>query len=85
MKNPAKEIISSLSGEWHKLKHGNPIPGYYPQTGAETVLVRGTSEVHGGLVVTNYEVVVTDRGQVVGRYVVRAEESAARIRSSAGD
>lgn len=74
MDEKAKEVISNLNSEWHKLKHGNPIPSFYPQSGAETVMVRGSSEIIDGLVVTNYEIVVTDEGEVVGTYRVKAEE-----------
>jgi len=81
MKNPGREIISNLSSEWHKLKHGNPIPSFYSQTGAEAVVVRGSSLVHGDLVVTDYEIVVSDQGEVVGRYTVHAEESVKHIKS----
>jgi len=79
MDSTAKEVISSLGGEWRKLKHGNPIPSFYPQSGAETVMVRGSSEIHGSLVVTTYEIVVTDQGEVVGTYTVRAEEDLSHI------
>ncbi|HUX21678.1 MAG TPA: hypothetical protein VMW69_10605 [Spirochaetia bacterium] len=80
MDEKAKEVISNLNSEWHKLKHGNPIPSFYPQSGAETVMVRGASEIVGGLVVTNYEIVVTDEGEVVGTYTIRAEESVDKIK-----
>ena len=79
-----RELMSFLSGGWHRLKHGNPVPGFYPQTGAETVLVRGSSEVQGALVVTSYEIVVSDQGDVIGRYSVRAEEDAESIRRATG-
>ncbi len=82
MKNTGREVISNLSSEWHKLKHGNPIPSFYAQTGAETVMVRGSSQVHGGLVVTDYEIVVSDQGEVVGHYTVHAEESVKHIEAS---
>ena len=82
MKNPGREIISNLSSEWHKLKHGNPIPSFYSQTGAETVMVRGSSLVHGDLVITDYEIVVSDQGTVVGRYTVHAEEGVKHIQTS---
>jgi hypothetical protein len=82
MDSTAREVISSLGGGWHKLKHGNPIPSFYPQSGAETVMVRGSSEIHGDLVVTTYEIVVTDQGEVVGTYTVRAEEDLSRIHVS---
>lgn len=82
MHNPGREIIANLSSEWHKLKHGNPIPSLYPQTGAETVMIRGSSEVHGPLVVTEYEIVVTDQGEMVGRYTVRAEEGVKYLKSA---
>lgn len=81
MDNPGREIVSNLSSEWHKLRHGNPIPSFYPQSGAETVMIRGSSAVHGDLVVTDYEIVVSDAGEVVGRYTVHAEEELDRIQA----
>ena len=83
MNNTARELISHLTSEWHRLKHGNPIPSLYPQTGAEAVMVRGNSEVHGALVVTDYEIVVSDEGEVVGKYTVHAEESVKHIKAAA--
>jgi hypothetical protein len=72
-----REILSELDNEWHTLTHGNPIPGLYPQTGTETVKVRGSSRIEGDQTITTYEVVVTDAGRVVGRYRVLAEETLA--------
>ncbi|MFA7566821.1 MAG: hypothetical protein WCY01_07315 [Alkalispirochaeta sp.] len=69
-----RELISELDNEWNTLKHGNPIPGLYPQNGTETVKVRGTSWIEEDHTVTQYELVVTDAGKVVGRYRVLAEE-----------
>ncbi len=68
------ELLHELDNEWHTLKHGNPIPGLYPQTGTETVKVRGDSRVEGERSITTYEVIVTEAGTVVGRYRVIAEE-----------
>lgn len=70
-----REIISELDNEWHTLRHGNPVPGLYPQTGTETVKVRGSSRVEDTKTITTYEIVVTDEGVVVGRYRVIAEET----------
>lgn len=81
MKGDSKEVIANLDSGWHKLKHGNPIPSFYPQSGVENVMVRGSSEFVGELLVTNYEIVVTDDGKVVGTYTVRAEEDAARVKA----
>ncbi len=75
--NPKQELLSELDNEWHTLKHGNPVPGLYPQTGTEIVRVRGESNVVGEQTVTTYEIVVTDGGEVVGRYRVIAEEKVA--------
>jgi len=73
-----REILTSLDNEWHTLKCWNPVPGWFPQTGAETVRVRGVSmEEHGGTTITRYEVVVLDEGRVVGRYRVEAQEELA--------
>ena len=69
-----KEVISELDNEWHSLKHGNPVPGLYPQTGTESVKVRGTSRIENDHTITTYEIIVSDRGRVVGRYRVVAEE-----------
>lgn len=69
-----REVLTELDNEWHTLKHGNPIPSLYPQTGAETVRVRGESQIHGDKTYTRYEIIVSDRGRVVGRYTVVAEE-----------
>lgn len=66
--------MAELDNEWHTLRHGNPVPGLYPQTGIEVVKVRGHSRVVGEKTVTTYEIVVTDEGEVVGRYHVVAEE-----------
>ncbi len=80
MDEKSKEVISNLNSEWHKLKHGNPIPSFYPQSGAETVMVKGSSEIVGDLIVTSYQIVVTDEGEVVGTYTVRAEESVDKMK-----
>lgn len=69
-----RELLSELDNEWHTLKHGNPVPGLYPQTGTETVKVRGSSRVENDRTITTYEVIVLDEGDVVGRYRVLAEE-----------
>ena len=82
MDEKAKEVISNLNSEWHRLKHGNPIPSFYPQSGAETVMVRGSSEIVEGRIVTTYEIVVTDEGEVVGSYTVRADERLDRIQET---
>ena len=70
-----RELLSELDNEWHTLKHGNPVPGLYPQTGVEVAKVRGSSRIEGEKAITRYEIVVTDEGAVVGRYWVVAEES----------
>ncbi len=77
-----RELLTELDNEWHTLKHGNPIPGLYIQTGAETVRVRGNSEVYGNHVVTSYEIVVLDEGKVIGTYTVRAEEDTDEVERS---
>lgn len=69
-----KELLSELDNEWHTLKYGNPVPGLYPQTGTEVVKVRGSSRIEEDRTITSYEVIVTESGQVVGRYRVIAEE-----------
>lgn len=69
-----KELLSELDNEWHTLRHGNPVPGLYPQTGTEIVKVRGSSRIEEDRTITSYEVIVTERGVVVGRYRVIAEE-----------
>lgn len=69
-----RELISELDNEWHTLRHGNPVPGLYPQTGTEVVKVRGSSRIEGERSITTYEVIVTDGGEVIGRYRVLAEE-----------
>jgi len=80
MEDKAREVISNLNSEWHRLKHGNPIPSFFPQSGAETVMVRGSSEIIDGLIITDYEIVVTDEGEVVGTYKVKAEERVEKIK-----
>jgi len=77
MEDSRREVIMELDSEWHRLKYGNPIPGLYPQTGAEVVKVRGSSSVMEDRTVTRYEIVVTDQGKVVGTYKVVAEEALA--------
>ena len=74
-----RELLTELDDEWHTLKHGNPVPGLYVQTGAEIVRVRGSSSGHGDTVYTNYEIVVSDFDGVVGTYRVRAEEAIAKV------
>lgn len=77
MEEQRREVISELDNEWHTLKHGNPVPGLYPQTGTELVKVRGSSRIEDDESVTTYEIVVSDGGTVVGRYRVIAEEQLA--------
>ena len=72
-----RELLSELDNEWHTLKHGNPVPGLYPQNGTETVKVRGSSRIENERTITTYEIVITDSGEVVGRYRVIAEEKIA--------
>ena len=72
-----RELLGELDNEWHTLKHGNPIPGLYPQNGTEIAKVRGSSRIEDERTITTYEVVVLDRGEVVGRYRVIAEEAIA--------
>lgn len=74
MEEQRREVISDLDNEWHTLKHGNPVPGLYPQTGTELVKVRGSSRIEDDQSITTYEIVVADGGTVVGRYRVIAEE-----------
>jgi len=69
-----QEIISELDNDWHTLKHGNPVPGLYLQTGTETVKVRGSSREENAKTITRYEIVVSDSGTVMGHYRVLAEE-----------
>lgn len=80
-----REVISELDNEWHTLKHGNPVPGLYPQDGTEIVKVRGSSRVEADKTITQYEIVVSDSGSVVGRYRVIAEEQIADYRSGYTD
>jgi hypothetical protein len=80
-----REVISELDNEWHTLKHGNPVPGLYPQDGTETVKVRGSSRVESDKTITQYEIVVSDAGSIVGRYRVIAEEQIADYRSGYTD
>ncbi len=80
-----RELLAELDNEWHTLKHGNPVPGLYLQTGAETVRVRGHSEVIEEQIVTNYEILVLDEGKVIGKYTVRAEELADEVEESYGE
>jgi hypothetical protein len=77
MEEQRREVISELDNEWHTLKHGNPVPGLYPQTGTEVVKVRGSSRIEDDQSITTYEIVVSDQGEVVGRYRVVAEEQLA--------
>jgi hypothetical protein len=77
MEEQRREVISELDNEWHTLKHGNPVPGLYPQTGTEVVKVRGSSRIEDDQSITTYEIVVSDGGVVVGRYRVIAEEQLA--------
>ncbi|MEX2444822.1 MAG: hypothetical protein WD492_14560 [Alkalispirochaeta sp.] len=77
MEEQRREVISELDNEWHTLKHGNPVPGLYPQTGTELVKVRGSSRIEDDQSITTYEIVVSDGGTVVGRYRVIAEEQLA--------
>lgn len=77
MEEQRREVISELDNEWHTLKHGNPVPGLYPQTGTELVKVRGSSRIEAEQSITTYEIVVSDGGTVVGRYRVIAEEQLA--------
>jgi hypothetical protein len=77
MEEQRREVISELDNEWHTLKHGNPVPGLYPQTGTELVKVRGSSRIEDDQSITTYEIVVSDGGIVVGRYRVIAEEQLA--------
>lgn len=77
MDESRRELISELDNEWHTLRHGNPVPGLYPQTGTEVVKVRGSSRLEERRTVTTYEVIVSDGGEIVGRYRVLAEEQLA--------
>jgi hypothetical protein len=79
-----REVISELDNEWHTLKHGNPVPGLYPQTGTEQVRVRGNSGVEDDRTVTTYEIIVTDGGEIMGRYRVIAEEALAEYSTGYG-
>lgn len=74
MEESKREVMAELDNEWHTLRYGNPVPGLYPQTGAEVVKVRGSSTEVGDQVITTYEIVVMDEGRVVGTYKVVAEE-----------
>lgn len=80
-----REVISELDNEWHTLKHGNPVPGLYPQTGTEQVRVRGNSRVEDDRTITTYEIIVTDAGEVMGRYRVIAEEALAEYSTGYGN
>lgn len=80
-----RELISELDNEWHTLKHGNPVPGLYPQTGTEVVKVRGSSRVETDKTLTTYEIIVSDEGAVIGRYRVIAEETLADYRTGYSD
>ncbi len=72
-----RELLNELDSEWHELKHGNPVPGLFPQTGTEIVKVRGNSRIEDNQTITSYEIIVTDGGIIVGRYRVLAEEKLA--------
>ena len=80
--NDQENFLPELDHRWKVLKKGNPIPGLYQPSGAELVKVRGTSNRLGNLIVTEYEIVVTDDGVVVGTYRVVAEESAQAVERS---
>lgn len=84
MDEARREVMAELDNEWHTLRHGNPVPGLYPQTGIETVKVRGHSQVVGDKTITKYEIVVTDEGEVVGTYHVVAEEKLGDFSSGYG-
>ncbi len=84
MEEQRREVISELDNEWHTLKHGNPVPGLYPQTGTELVKVRGSSRIEDDQSITTYEIVVSDGGTVVGRYRVIAEEQLADYEAGYG-
>lgn len=75
MDEDARELLAELDNEWNTLKLGSPIPGLYVQSGAETVRVKGTSVIKGSKVITEYTVVISDGGKVVGTYEVKATES----------
>jgi len=71
----AREILPQLDDQWKTLKMGNPIPGLYPQHGAEQVRIKGRSITEGDIVRTEYTIVVSDQGKIIGTYKVTAEES----------
>lgn len=52
MEEQRREVIRELDNEWHTLKHGNPVPGLYPQTGTELVKVRGSSRIEARIMPT---------------------------------
>jgi ketosteroid isomerase-like protein len=68
-------FLPRLDNEWHTLKHGNPVPGLYLQSGVETVRVRGSSKRTGKSYVTEYEIIVIDDGKVTAHYTVTAKEN----------
>ena len=37
MEESKREVMAELDNEWHTLRLGNPVPGLYPQTGAEAI------------------------------------------------
>ena len=79
MEKNSRELLTELDNEWHTLKLGSPIPGLYIQNGAETVKVKGSSVVRGTSVLTEYTVVISDRGKVIGTYKVEASESKSAV------
>ncbi len=70
-----REVLVDLDNQWSTLSMGSPIPGLYPQNGAETVRIKGNSDIVGDLIVTEYTIVILDEGNVVAKYQVRSEES----------
>ncbi|MBN2658348.1 MAG: hypothetical protein JXR86_14905 [Spirochaetales bacterium] len=64
-----------LDREWNILKLGNPVPGLYNQNGSEVVKVRGTSEQINEEYITDYEIVILDKGHVIATYKIHAVES----------
>jgi len=74
-KDEAWEILPQLDDQWKTLKMGNPIPGLYPQHGAEVVRIKGSSITEGEIIRTEYTIVVSDQGKIIGTYKVIADES----------
>jgi len=70
----AQELLPELDGKWKTLNFGSPIPGLYPQNGTEQVRIKGLTVKENDLIRTEYTIVISDQGNVIGTYHVVAEE-----------